>query len=71
MAQQHIILGRDRLDAEAQRDIWLSENSDFKVLRLHPPKPEPRTLLMLIGGRNIPRVSIEVEYEQSTEQGLG
>jgi very-short-patch-repair endonuclease len=63
MTQQHIFLGRDRRDAEAQRDAWLSENSGLKVLRLHPPKAEPRTLLTRIGGRNIPRVSIEVEYD--------
>ncbi len=30
---------------------------------MHPPKPEQPTWLTFIGGRNVPRVSIEVEYE--------
>jgi hypothetical protein len=33
------------------------------VLRVSPPTPEAPTLLTRIGGRNVPRVSIEVEYE--------
>jgi hypothetical protein len=63
MKQQHIILGRDRRDAEAQRDRWLAEHPDFKILRVHAPTQEPRTLLTRIGGHNVPRVSIQVEYE--------
>jgi hypothetical protein len=49
MSQKHIILGRDRDDAEAKRDRWLSD--------------KPKTLLTRIGGWNVPRVSIEVDYE--------
>jgi hypothetical protein len=64
MRQCHIILGKDRPDAEAQRDRWLSNHPRIRVLRVHPAKPEPRTLLARMGGKNIPRVSIEVEYEQ-------
>ncbi len=63
MIQKHIILGRDRPDAEAKRDRWLFEHPKIHVLRVHAPKAEPNTLLMRIGGRNVPRVSIEVEYE--------
>jgi len=63
MAQQRIILGKDRQDAEVQRDRWLSEHPEIKIVRVHPPRLEPRTLLTRIGGRNVPRVSIEVEYE--------
>ena len=63
MIQKHVILGRDRRDAEAKRDRWLSEHPKAKILRLHPPKAEPITLLMRIGGWNVPRVSIEVDYE--------
>jgi hypothetical protein len=65
MIQKHIILGRDKLDAEANRDRWLSENPRANVLRVHPPKAEPITLLTRIGGRNVPRISIEVDYEMS------
>ena len=62
-AKTYLILGRDERDAEALRDEWLLENSAFRVLRVHHPKDEPRSLLMLIGGRDIPRVSITIEYE--------
>ena len=55
--------GRNRRDAEAQRDRWLSEHPEAKILRVSPVKPEIRTLLMRIGGQDVPRVSIEVEYE--------
>lgn len=63
MKQSHMILGRDSLDAEVQRDRWLSDHPRIRVLRMHPPRAEPRTLLTRIGGRGVPRVSIEVEYE--------
>ncbi len=61
--KQQVILGKDRKDAEARRDQWLSENPAIKVLRLHQPKREPDSLLTRLGGHNIPRVSITIEYE--------
>jgi hypothetical protein len=64
LRQQHIILGRDRTDAEAQRDRWLAEHPEFKILQVHSPTPEPQTLLTRLGGHNVPRVSIKVEYEE-------
>jgi hypothetical protein len=63
MIRKHIILGRDGRDAEANRDRWLSENPQVIVLKAHPPKAEPTTLLTRIGGWNVPRVSIEVDYD--------
>jgi len=62
--KQHMILGRDNDDAEACRDRWLSENPSIKILRVHHPRPEPATWLTRFGGRNVPRVSITVEYEE-------
>jgi predicted alpha/beta hydrolase family esterase len=62
--KQHVILGRDNDDAEAWRDRWLSDNPSIKILRVHHPKPEPDTWLTRLGGRNVPRVSIIVEYEE-------
>jgi hypothetical protein len=62
--KQHMILGRDNDDAEAWRDRWLSENPSIKIVRVHHPKPEPETWLTRLGGRNVPRVSITVEYEE-------
>jgi hypothetical protein len=43
MSQKHIILGRDRHDAEAKPDTWLSEHPKANILRVHPPKAEPDT----------------------------
>ncbi len=63
--KEHIILGTDRRDAEARRDQWISENPTIRVLRVHRPRREPESLLTLLGGRNVPRVSISVEYEDS------
>lgn len=61
MAQRHIILGRDRGHVEAERDKWLAEHPEVQLLREHPPKTE-HSLLARIGGRDVPHVSIEVEY---------
>ena len=61
--KRHIILGKDRRHVEALRDEWLSENPAVKVLRVHLPQLEPASLLTRLGGRDIPRVSITVEYE--------
>jgi hypothetical protein len=64
IVKEHLILGTDKRDAEAQRDLWLSENPSIKVVRIHRVKREPQTLLTLIGSKHVPRVSIMVEYEE-------
>lgn len=61
--KEHLILGTDKRDAENQRDLWLSENPFIKIVRIHEAQPEPQTLLMRIGSKHVPRVSILVEYE--------
>ena len=61
MTRKHIILGRDKGHLEAERDRWLSEHPHFELLREHPPKTE-QSLLARIGGKNVPQVSIELEY---------
>jgi hypothetical protein len=63
--QEHLILGIDNRDAEAQRDLWLSQNPAIKVIKIHGVKREPPNLLTRIGGKRVPRVSILVEYEAS------
>ena len=63
LVKEHLILGTDKLDAEKQRDLWLSQNPALRVVRMHPVKPEPPTLLTRIGSKHVPRVSITVEYE--------
>lgn len=61
MTRRHIILGRNQGHLVAERDRWLSEHPDFELLREHPPKAE-QSLLARIGGKNVPQVSIELEY---------
>jgi hypothetical protein len=64
IVKELLILGIDKQDAEKQRDLWLSHNPVVKVLKIHPVKREPQNLLTRIGGKNVPRVSIVVEYEE-------
>jgi hypothetical protein len=61
--QEHLILGIDELDAEAQRDLWLAQNPSIRVIHVHPVKREPKSLLCWIGGNCVPRVSILVEFD--------
>ena len=61
--KQHMILGKNRRDVEARRDEWISGNPEIRVVRVHRPKREPESWLTLLGGRDVPRVSIIVEYE--------
>ena len=63
LVKEHLILGTDKQDAEKQRDLWLSQNPALRVVRMHPVKLEPPTLLTRIGNKHVPRVSITVEYE--------
>ena len=63
--KQHMILGKNRRDLEARRDEWISENPHVTVVRVHRPKREPESWLTLLGGRDVPRVSLIVEYEVS------
>jgi len=63
MKQHHIILGRDDRDVELELDRWLAENPHLKLVKVHPAAAEPRTFLTRLGGRNVPRVSVSVEYE--------
>jgi hypothetical protein len=60
---EHLILGTDKRDAERQKDLWLEQNPSIKVLRIHEIKREPSTWLTRLGGKNVPRVSMTVEYE--------
>jgi hypothetical protein len=71
LLKEHVFLGTDSGDAEALRDQWLSENPTIKVLRMHPPRREPLSLLVRLGGRNVPRVSITVDYEEALPTSRG
>jgi hypothetical protein len=65
LVKEYFILATDKLDAEKQRDLWLSQNPAVKVIKIHSVKREPQTLLTRIGSKHVPRVSIVVEYEES------
>jgi hypothetical protein len=65
--QERLILGTDRWDAEKQVDLWLAQNPEIKVIRIHEVRREPSSLLTFIGGRNVPRVSVTVEYQTHEE----
>jgi hypothetical protein len=67
--KKHMILGKNRRDVEARRDEWISENPHITVVRLHRPKREPESFLTMLGGRDVPRVSVIVEYEVNTTSG--
>jgi len=64
-----MILGKNRRDVEARRDEWISGNPEIRVVRVHRPKREPESWLTLLGGRDVPRVSIIVEYEVNAAAG--
>jgi len=64
-----MILGKNRRDVEARRDEWISGNPEITVVRVHRPKREPESWLTLLGGRDVPRVSIIVEYEVNAAAG--
>ena len=63
--KEHVILGIDAQDAERRLNIWLAENPAIKVLRVNQPKREPHNWLTRLGGKNVPRFSITVEYEEA------
>jgi hypothetical protein len=70
VVEQHIILGTDKRDAEKQIDLWLSQNPNIRVVKIHPATQEPLTLLTRIGGKRVRRVSIMVEYEYEKSNAL-
>jgi hypothetical protein len=63
--KEQIVLGSNKHDLETQLDRWLLQNPAIKVLRVCQPRREPHTLLTRLGGRNVPRFSIMVEYEEA------
>src|SRR6266403_961194 len=65
--QERLILGTDRWDAQKQIDLWLAQNPEIKVIRIHEMRREPSSLLTFIGGRSVPRVSVTVEYQYHEE----
>jgi hypothetical protein len=65
--QERLILGTDKRDAENQINLWLAQNPEIEIVRIHEMRREPSSLLTFIGGKNVPRVSITVEYQHHEE----
>jgi hypothetical protein len=65
--QERLILGTDKRDAENQINLWLARNPEIEIVRIHEMRREPSSLLTFIGGKNVPRVSITVEYQYHEE----
>jgi hypothetical protein len=64
--REHVILGIDARDIQAQKDRWLAENPSIKIIGTGEVKREPPNLLTRFGGRYVPRFSILLRYRQDT-----
>jgi hypothetical protein len=61
VVQEHLILGIDERDLQVEKNRWLRENPDIKVLETIIQR-EPRSLLARIGGKHVPRFAMLVRY---------
>jgi hypothetical protein len=61
VVQEHLILGVDERDLQVEKDRWLTENPNINVLETII-QPEPPSLLARIGGKHVPRFSMQVRY---------
>jgi hypothetical protein len=60
-----MILGTDERDVEEQLSLWLKDKRGIKINRVNPPQHERPTLLTRLGGKNVPHVSMLIDYELS------
>jgi hypothetical protein len=60
--KEHVILGIDARDLQAQKDLWLAENPSIKIIETGDIKREPLNLLIRFGGKRVPRFSMLVRY---------
>jgi hypothetical protein len=63
--REHVILGTDARDIQAQKDRWLAENPHIKVTETGDVKREPTSLLLRFGGKRVPRFSMLLRYRQA------
>ena len=62
--REHVILGTDARDIQAQKHRWLAENPHIKVTETGDIKREPPSLLIRLGGKCVPRFSMLVRYRE-------
>jgi hypothetical protein len=65
--KEHVILGVDARDIQAQKGRWLAENPRIKVTETGGIKREPPSLLVRFGGKRVPRFSILLRYREETD----
>jgi len=61
VVQEHLILGVDEHDLQIEKSRWLTENLCIKVVETIIQQ-EPASLLVRIGGKDVPRLSMLVRY---------
>jgi hypothetical protein len=61
VVQEHLILGVDEHDLQIEKSRWLTENLCIKVVETIIQQ-EPASLLVRIGGKDLPRLSMLVRY---------
>jgi hypothetical protein len=66
--REHVILGTDARDIQAQKDRWLVENPHLKVTESSEIKREPPSLLVRFGGRCVPRFSMLLRYREEASR---
>jgi len=62
--KEHVILGTDARDIQAQKDHWLAENPSIKIIETGDIKREPSSLLIRFGGKCVPRFSVLLRYRE-------
>jgi hypothetical protein len=65
--KEHVILGIDTLDIQAQKDRWLAENPQIRITETGDIKREPPNLLIRFGGKHVPRFSMLLHYWEDEE----
>ncbi len=64
--KEHVILGTDVRDIQVQKDRWLGENPNIKIIETGDIKREPASLLIRFGGKRVPRFSMFLRYREET-----
>jgi len=65
--KEHVILGIDALDIQAQKDRWLAENPRIRITETSDIRREPPSLLIRFGGKGVPRFSMLLRYREEDE----
>jgi hypothetical protein len=66
--REHVILGTDARDIQAQKDRWLAENPHIKLAETADIVREPPNLLIRFGGTRVPRFSMLLRYRVEADR---